>query len=60
MQIASDELAKYLTRLDPLIGDQLTKRTVQGMASRIIAGESLRYICIAAFSSYLSRIARGL
>jgi hypothetical protein len=37
MEITLDELAKYLTRLDPLIGDRRTKRTVQGVVSGIIA-----------------------
>lgn len=50
METDGNALAAYLKRLEPLIGDRRTGRTVRGIVAGIIASESLKCSQIAAFS----------
>ena len=50
METDSNALTTYLERLEPLIGDRRTGRTVRGIVAGIIGSGSLRCSQIAAFS----------
>lgn len=54
-----DALEEYLQVMDPLIGDQRTRRTLHGVVQGIIASESLVCARIARFSPELARSRHG-